>query len=187
MPFTYTKFDIQDLILVSPKVFPDGRGYFLETYKESDFKTNGIDYVFVQDNHSRSSQGVLRGLHFQLAPKAQGKLVRVVRGRIWDVVVDIRQSSSTFLKWYGVELSDQNNNMLFVPPGFAHGFVTLSEEADLVYKCTAEYDPDLERGIRFDDPEINISWPIKDPNLSERDLKQPYLSDAKKDIEIIGF
>jgi dTDP-4-dehydrorhamnose 3,5-epimerase len=179
MPFNFTQLELPDLILVSPKIFPDGRGFFFETYKKSDFESNGITQHFVQDNQSRSARGVLRGLHYQLHPKAQGKLVRVLRGGIWDVAVDIRKGSPHFRHWCGVELNDHNNQMLYIPPGFAHGFITLSEEVDLHYKCTNEYDITCERGIRWDDPEINISWPAIDPLISDKDLKLPLLKNAE--------
>lgn len=179
MPFDFLKLELPDLVLVNPRVFPDGRGFFFESYKKSDFEANGISPLFLQDNQSSSTMGVLRGLHYQLHPKAQGKLVRVLKGRIWDVAVDIRKRSPYFRRWYGVELNDQNKQMLYIPAGFAHGFITLSEEVDLHYKCTNEYDIALERGIRWDDPEINILWPRKDPIVSAKDSELPLLKDAE--------
>ena len=179
MPFKFTKLKLTDLILIEPQVFFDKRGFFLESYKESDFSTHGIDEKFVQDNHSLSKKGVLRGLHYQLSPHAQGKLVRVIKGEVWDVAVDIRKSSHTFLKWDAEELSEENRKMLYIPPGFAHGFVALTDEVHLIYKCTSEYDPALDTGIRWDDPDIGIDWPVKNPLVSENDKKLPYLRDAE--------
>jgi dTDP-4-dehydrorhamnose 3,5-epimerase len=178
MPFTFTRLSIPDLILIKPRVFPDERGFFCETYKLSEFAANGIPDAFVQDNHSSSSYGVLRGLHYQLPPHGQGKLVRVIGGRIWDVGVDIRRSSPTFGKWAGAELSDENMSMLWIPPGFAHGFVTLSESVHLLYKCTSEYDKGCERGIRWNDEDIGIEWPIKEVLVSKRDESLPSLKNA---------
>jgi dTDP-4-dehydrorhamnose 3,5-epimerase len=153
----------------------------METYKKSDFKKAGIDTDFVQDNHSKSVKGVLRGLHYQLEPKAQGKLVRCIRGKIFDVAVDIRKGSPTFGKWIGLELSEENKLMLWIPEGFAHGFLTLSEEAEIVYKVSgAEYSPEHDRGIRWNDPDIGIKWPLEgEPILSEKDRIAPLLKDAE--------
>ena len=178
MPFEFSRLSIPDLVVVIPRKFPDGRGFFCETYKRSDFSEHGIPDEFVQDNHSFSSRGVLRGLHYQIPPQAQGKLVSVIGGKIWDVAVDVRKSSCTFGKWAGVELSDENMNMLWIPPGFAHGFVTLSESVHLIYKCTREYDKGCERGIRWDDKDIGIDWPIKDVFISSRDASLPTLIEA---------
>jgi len=178
MPFEFSRLSIPDLILVTPRVFPDGRGFFCETYKRSDFSKHGIPEDFVQDNHSFSLRGVLRGLHYQIPPQAQGKLVSVIGGKIWDVAVDVRKSSSTFGKWVGVELSDENMNMLWIPPGFAHGFVSLSESVHLIYKCSSEYDKGCERGIRWDDEDIGIDWPIKEVSISSRDASLPKLLEA---------
>ena len=182
MPFKFKRLEIPDVILVEPVVFKDERGFFMETYKESDFKNNGINYDFVQDNHSRSKKGVLRGLHYQLHPKAQGKLVRCIKGRIWDVAVDIRKGSPWFGKWVAVELSQENKLMLWIPPGFAHGFVAL-EDSEVMYKTTAEYDRELDTGIRWNDPDIGIRWPIDNPILSEKDANLPYLKEAKNNFE----
>jgi dTDP-4-dehydrorhamnose 3,5-epimerase len=179
MSFSFEHLSIPDLILVTPRAYPDDRGYFLETYKKSEFIANGIETEFVQDNHSLSTRGVLRALHYQLAPRAQGKLIRVIGGKIWDVAVDIRRSSPTFGKWVGVELSDENKSMFWIPPGFAHGFVALSESVHLLYKCTAEYDKASERGIRWDDPDIAVDWPIRDVLVSERDAALPAFKDAE--------
>jgi dTDP-4-dehydrorhamnose 3,5-epimerase len=178
MPFMFTPLTIPDLKLIVPRVFPDDRGSFFETYKASDFADSGIPDNFVQDNHSISYRRVLRGLHYQLPPVPQGKLVRVARGVAWDVAVDIRKDSPNFLKWEAVELSAKNRHMLYVPPGFAHGFVALTDEVHLIYKCTAEYSSQHEMGIRFDDPQINIQWPFDNPILSERDRHLPLLEDA---------
>jgi dTDP-4-dehydrorhamnose 3,5-epimerase len=170
-------------ILIKPKIFRDGRGFFLETYKHTDFVTAGIKEHFVQDNHSKSSLGVLRGLHYQKAPRAQGKLVRCVKGKIFDVAVDIRKGSPSYCRWVGVELSEENNLMLYIPPAFAHGFVVLSESAEIMYKCTDEYSPADDRGIIWNDPEININWPVKDPILSEKDRMLPLLRDADNNFD----
>lgn len=182
MPFEFEKLSIDGLVLVKPKVFGDNRGFFLESYKKSDFCANGIDVEFNQDNHSRSTKGVLRGLHYQLKPHGQAKLVRCSKGRIYDVAVDIRKGSKTYGKYVKVELSEDNKHMLFIPEGFAHGFVVLSEEAELLYKASGEYAPDADRGVRWNDPDINIDWEIDfDPILSEKDKIQPYLR------EIAGY
>ena len=164
MPFKFKKLKIPDVILIEPIVFADERGFFIETFKTSDFKANNISYEFVQDNHSKSRKGVLRGLHYQLKPMEQGKLVRCIKGKIWDVAVDIRKGSPWYGKWVGVELSEENKLMLWIPPGFAHGFVAL-EDAEVIYKCTKEYAPQYERGIIWNDPELAIHWPIKNPIL----------------------
>ncbi len=179
MPFMFTPLDIPGLVLVVPRQFPDDRGSFFETYKTSDFEDHGITGAFVQDNHSISKGGVLRGLHYQIPPAAQGKLVRVTRGRAWDVAVDIRKKSPDFLKWTSVELNDENRHMLYIPPGFAHGFIALTDNVHLLYKCTAEYSSAHERGIRWDDPQIDISWPVEVPLISERDDELPLLKDAQ--------
>ena len=151
---------IPDVLLIEPKVFGDDRGFFFESYNHKAFKeATGIDIDFVQDNHSKSSQGVLRGLHYQLPPRAQGKLVRVVQGEVFDVAVDIRKSSPTFGRWVGEILSAGNKRQLWIPPGFAHGFVTLSDTAEFLYKTTDYYAPDRDRCIRWNDPELDIRWP----------------------------
>ena len=181
MPFEFIRTEIPEVIIVKPRVFGDERGFFMETYKKSDFEKAGIDTDFVQDNHSKSVKGVLRGLHYQLEPKAQGKLVRCIRGKIFDVAVDIRRGSPTFGKWIGVELSEENKLMLWIPKGFAHGFLTLSEEAEIVYKVSgAEYSPEDDRNIRWNDPDIGIEWPLEgEPILSEKDKTAPSLKDAE--------
>ncbi len=155
--------------------------FFLESFKHSEFAKADISFNFVQDNHSRSKKGILRGLHYQLNPKAQGKLIRCIRGKIWDAAVDIRKDSPTFAKWVAVELSEENKFMLWIPPGFAHGFVAL-EDCEILYKCTAEYDPALDRGIVWNDPLIGIKWPIENPILSEKDKKLPLLKDAENNF-----
>ncbi len=180
MPFEFIETEIKGVILIKPRVFGDSRGFFMETYKKSDFEKAGIDTDFVQDNHSKSTKGVLRGLHFQKEPFAQGKLVRCIRGKIFDVAVDIRKGSPTFGKWVGFELSDDNKLMLWIPKGFAHGFLTLSDEAEVIYKVSGgEYAPDYDAGIRWNDPDIGIKWPLDgEPILSEKDKKAPLLREV---------
>ncbi len=178
MPFEFKKLEIEGVVLVKPIVFSDDRGFFMETYKYSDFAKNGIKENFVQDNHSKSVKNVLRGIHFQLNPKAQGKLVRCIKGKIFDVAVDLRKNSPTFKKWVGVELSEENKYMLYIPAGFGHAFLTLSDEAEVLYKATEEYSKEHDSGIRWNDPEINITWGIKSPILSEKDANLPYLKDS---------
>ncbi len=162
---------IADLCVIEPTVFSDERGFFLESWNARGFADAGIDQTFVQDNHSRSARGVLRGLHFQ-NPNPQGKLVRVTAGRVWDVAVDLRRSSPTFGRWHGVELSAANKRMFWVPPGFAHGFIALEDGTDCLYKCTAFYEPADEHALRWDDPAIGIAWPLEGvtPTLSAKDL-----------------
>jgi dTDP-4-dehydrorhamnose 3,5-epimerase len=182
VPFDFRRLDIPEVVLIEPKAFGDERGFFMETYKRSEFEGFGIGGEFVQDNHSRSAKGVLRGLHYQLKPRAQGKLVRCTRGRIFDVAVDIRAGSPTFARWVGIELSDENNRILYVPPGFAHGFVSLTDFSEVIYKCTAEYSSEDERGIAWNDPDIKIDWPVKEPVLSPRDSELPFLKDADNNL-----
>jgi len=177
MPFNFTHTEIHDVIVVEPRVFKDDRGFFLEKYKMSDFKKNGINIDFFQDNYSKSTRGVLRGLHFQKAPSAQAKLVSCIRGKIFDVAVDIRPESLTFKKWVGVELSEENKKMLYMPEGFAHGFVVLSDEAEVAYKASNEYSPEHDAGIRWDDPQIAVNWGVENPLVSEKDEKLPFLED----------
>lgn len=169
--------NLPDVILIKPKVFPDQRGFFMESYHEQKLAELGITQSFVQDNHSRSSRGVLRGLHYQLG-KPQAKLVRVSSGRVVDVAVDIRRGSPTFGRWTSAELSADNHLMLFAPEGFAHGFLVLSEQADFLYKCSNFYDQEQERGILWNDPEIGIEWPLAGltPSLSPRDAANPALN-----------
>ncbi len=179
MPFEFTRLEIPDVVLIRAKAFADERGFFLEAYKRSEFVANGIPVTFVQDNFSRSARrDVLRGLHYQKDPKAQGKLVMVLRGRIWDVAVDIRKGSPTYGRWVAAELSEEEHTMLWVPPGFAHGFCVLSDGADVLYKCTEEYAPELDRGIRWDDPDLAIPWPVTQPILSAKDARLPRLEEA---------
>lgn len=182
MPFEFIRLEIEGLVLVKPKVFGDSRGFFMETYKKSDFVENGIAEEFNQDNHSKSSRGVLRGLHYQANPYAQAKLVRCTRGKIYDVAVDIRPDSKTFGKYVKVELSEENKQMLYIPKGFAHGFVVLSDEAELVYKTQGEYSAAHDRGVLWCDKDINIDWEIDfEPLLSEKDKVQKTLSEIDKE------
>ena len=178
MPFNFKRLRIPEVILVEPTVFKDERGFFMETYKMADFVAAGIKKDFVQDSHSRSAKRVLRGLHYQTPPFAQGKLVRVVRGEIFDVAVDIRKGSPTYGKWVGVLLSEENKDMLYVPEGFAHGFCILSEIAEVSYKNTNVYSPQFEAGIIWNDKDLNIKWPVKEPILSEKDRKWPTLREV---------
>ena len=171
------KTPIEGLVVIEPTKFGDDRGYFMETYNLETFHKNGLDMEFIQDNESKSKRGVLRGLHFQ-SEYSQGKLVRCTKGSVWDVGVDLRKDSDTFGKWYGVELTEDNKKMFYIPEGFAHGFIVLSDEAVFNYKCTNLYHPEFDGGVRWDDPEIGVVWP--DPGcellLSEKDTKQPLLS-----------
>lgn len=171
MSFNAKQLSLPEIILIEPEVFVDKRGFFMETYKYSDFARIGIGEKFVQDNYSMSVSSVLRGLHYQENPKAQGKLVRCLKGKIFDVAVDIRRESPNYAQWVGVELSEENYHMLYIPTGFAHGFLVLSEMAEIIYKCTEEYSSEYDRGIIWNDPDINISWPISDPIISEKDQK----------------
>ena len=179
MPFTFTRVDIDGPIIVEPVFFADDRGFFMETYKKSDFEAAGIHIEFKQDNHSLSSKRVLRGLHYQRPPFAQAKLIRIIKGSVWDIAVDIRESSPTFKKWVAVELSEENKKMFYIPEGFAHGFVALSDDVHLVYKCSNEYSSKHDAGILWNDPEIGIKWPVKNPVLSGKDGILPLLKDAE--------
>ncbi|MBN1558807.1 dTDP-4-dehydrorhamnose 3,5-epimerase [candidate division KSB1 bacterium] len=172
---------IPDVIIIEPKIFGDSRGYFMETYKEPLFRENGISAQFVQDNMSKSVKGTLRGLHYQLDPHAQGKLVRVVRGSVFDVAVDIRRGSPTFGNWIGVELTEENKRSMWIPAGFAHGFYVFSDFAEFTYKCTDIHTPHAERGIIWNDPQINIDWPIAGGllQLSKKDANNPLFKDAE--------
>ena len=182
MPFEFERQKIKDVILIKPKVFGDNRGFFMETYKKSDFYANGIDVEFNQDNHSKSTKGVLRGLHYQASPYGQAKIVRCGRGRIYDVAVDIRPNSETFGKYVKVELSEENKCMLYIPVGFAHGFVALSDEVELLYKASGEYNPSADRGVLWNDNDINIDWEIDfEPLLSEKDKIQPRLCEINRE------
>lgn len=175
---------LPEVILIKSKVNGDDRGFFIESYKQSVFVENGITDKFVQDNYSRSIRGVLRGLHYQLNPLAQGKLVRCILGQVFDVAVDIRCGSPNYGKWIGYELSADNNRMLYIPAGFAHGFLTMSDIAELMYKTTAEYAREYDRGIIYNDPTIGIIWPNVDCEiiLSEKDQNQPLLKDAENNF-----
>jgi len=172
--------NLPGVIVIEPKAYVDKRGFFLETFREDVLLQAGINAHFVQDNHTRSSQGVLRGLHYQMT-QTQGKLVRVAAGSVFDVVVDVRSSSPTFGQWYGTELNEDNIKMIYVPPGFAHGFVVLSETADFIYKCTDYYHPESEQGIAWDDPDLNIDWSIAEIaekiSLSDKDKQNVKLKD----------
>lgn len=182
--FNFHPTGLAGLIVIEPQVFADHRGYFMETYHQKQFTAAGLAAVFVQDNHSQSVKGVLRGLHFQ-KERQQGKLVRVVRGEIFDVAVDLRKGSPTYKRWYGVNLSADNKRSLYIPEGFAHGFLTLSEVADFVYKCTDFYHPEDEGGLAWNDPEIGIKWPlerVEKVTLSEKDQRYPSLSQIKIEL-----
>ena len=173
-----TETAIPDVLMIEPKVFGDSRGFFFESWNAREFAAAGIDASFVQDNHSRSHRGVLRGLHYQIE-HAQGKLVRVIEGEVFDVAVDLRRDSPGFGRWEGHRLDDEKHHQLFVPPGFAHGFCVLSPIAEVEYKCTALYDPTSELGIAWNDPDLAISWPLSGtPKLSTKDAAAPRLKDA---------
>jgi len=178
MPFDFEKCEIPGVVIVAPRVFEDERGFFLETYKTTDFARNGIDVDFHQDNHSLSAKHVLRGLHYQMPPAGQAKLVRVVSGAVWDVAVDIRRGSATFKKWFAIELSEANRKMLYIPEGFAHGFVALTDNTHLLYKCSAEYSPSHDAGIIWNDEDLGIDWPVDAPLLSAKDMALPPLKEA---------
>ena len=180
-----TPLAIPDVLLIEPKVFGDERGFFFESFNQQRFnEVTGLDLQFVQDNHSKSAKNVLRGLHYQLPPKAQGKLVRVVAGEVFDVAVDIRKNSPTFGQWVGVILSGDNKHQLWIPPGLAHGFLVLSESAEFLYKTTDYYAPELERGIIWNDPELAIEWPIDGvPLLSGKDAVSARLSSLHPTLE----
>ena len=182
MPFTFKRLSIPDVILVEPQSFSDDRGFFFESFKQSDFFSNGIDKKFVQDNFSHSVNGVIRGLHFQKAPKAQAKLVTVLKGKIFDVAVDIRKNSPTYGKWVSEILSDNTHNLLYVPEGFAHGFCVISDEADVLYKASNEYSQEHERSIIWNDPKLDIQWPIKKPIISNKDNKLSLLENLDNDF-----
>jgi dTDP-4-dehydrorhamnose 3,5-epimerase len=173
------KTEIEDLYIIETKVFEDNRGWFTESYSAKKFKDNGLDIDFIQDNHSLSKEKkVLRGLHFQLNPKAQTKLVRCTRGSIYDVALDLREGSSTYKEWFGVELSAENKKQFLIPKGFAHGFLTLSNNSEVQYKVDEYYAPEYDRSVKYNDPEINIDWGIENPILSEKDEKAPLLKDS---------
>lgn len=177
--FTFTETDIKDVYIIDVKTYGDSRGYFMETYKESDFKAAGLDYKFVQDNQSSSRKGVLRGLHFQRT-YPQAKLVRVLSGEVFDVAVDLRKGSDTYGKWVGVFLSEENHRQFMIPRGFAHGFVVVSDEAEFAYKCDELYHPEDEGGIMWNDPDIGIEWPdVGEIILSEKDKKHLPLCESR--------
>ncbi|OAA92735.1 dTDP-4-dehydrorhamnose 3,5-epimerase [Clostridium coskatii] len=179
--FNFKATDIKGVYIIETGIFGDNRGYFMETYNYNDFKEVGLDMVFVQDNQSKSKKGVLRGLHFQ-KNYSQGKLVRVVKGRVFDVAVDLRDGSSTYGKWVGVTLSEENKKQFYIPKGFAHGFLVLSDEAEFCYKCTEFYHPEDEGGIIWNDPDINIKWPLEGIDniiFSEKDKLWPTLKEYK--------
>lgn len=178
--FKFTKTSIEGVYIIEPTVFGDERGYFMETYHQEEFKEAGLDLNFVQDNQSKSTKGVIRGLHFQYN-NPQGKLVRVIKGEVFDVAVDLRKDSTTYGKWEGVKLSEENKKQFYVPEGFAHGFLVLSDVAEFTYKCTDFYDSEDEGGILWNDPDIRIVWPVEDINevlLSEKDKKWKTLKET---------
>jgi dTDP-4-dehydrorhamnose 3,5-epimerase len=175
--------EIEGVVLIEPAVHGDERGFLLETFRDSEMQSLGIEVDFVQDNQSRSDAGVLRGVHMQ---RGQAKLVRCPRGRIFDVAVDLRPDSPTYKRWEGYELDDVDHRQLFIPAGFGHGFCVLSETADVLYRLSSYYDPDLERGVAWDDPEIAVRWPISDPILSERDRNAPSLADLAASSSGLG-
>jgi dTDP-4-dehydrorhamnose 3,5-epimerase len=177
--------DLPGVVVVQPDVFRDARGFFLETYHADRYRAAGIAEAFVQDNHSRSVRGTLRGLHLQLG-RMQSKLVRAIEGEIYDVAVDVRVGSPTFGKWVGVTLSAENFKQCFIPAGFAHGFVVISETAQVEYKCSNAYDPKAEIGIAWDDPDIGIRWPVSEPLLSARDRSQPRLSEIRDRLPVFS-
>jgi dTDP-4-dehydrorhamnose 3,5-epimerase len=175
---------IKDLLIIEPRVFEDTRGYFYESYSQANFSEAGIDIHFVQDNQSKSVYGVIRGLHYQLAPKAQTKLVRVLEGKIFDVALDVRKGSPTYGQWFGMEISAENRKQLLIPRGFAHGFSVLSETAVVFYKCDAFYAPEYDAGIIYNDPELKIDWRIPEDKalLSDKDSRLPLFKDAKNNF-----
>ncbi len=183
MAFQVERTELPEILLITPSVHLDARGFFLESYKKSAFSTIDIRAPFIQDNLSRSRRGVLRGLHYQLEPHAQGKLIRVLRGEMFDVVVDIRSGSPTYAKWMSMTLSAEEHKMLYIPPGFAHGFYTLSREVEILYKVTREYNKAHERVIRWDDPSLGIVWPHSKPKLSDKDRDAPSLADVENNFK----
>lgn len=173
---------LKDLVVIKPKVFEDSRGYFFESYNENSFKQAGVSVNFVQDNQSLSQKGVLRGLHFQNNPHAQGKLVRVITGAVYDVAVDIRKNSATYGQWFGLELTEENKWMMYIPPGFAHGFATLRDNTIFSYKCTNLYNKPSEGCILWNDPTLNIDWKISNPLLSAKDLEGTLFKEFKSEF-----
>lgn len=179
MKITKTKLD--GVVIIEPDVFGDNRGFFMESWNKEKMAELGLDYDFVQDNHSKSTvKGTLRGIHFQKGDKAQAKLVRCVKGAVLDVAVDLRENSPTFKQWVGVELSEENKKQLLIPRGFGHGFVTLTDDVEFLYKADNYYAPEADAGIRWNDPEINVEWCVENPILSEKDKKNPFLKDCKE-------
>jgi len=180
MSFAFRTTDLSGVLIIESPVFSDARGFFMETYVSSEFAREGLALPFVQENHSHSVRGTLRGMHAQRPPKAQGKLIRVVAGEIFDVAADVRRESPTYRRWVGVALSASNKRSLYIPPGYMHGFCVLSADAEVIYKTTEEYAPESEYGARWDDPLLSIDWPIRSPLLSDRDQRWPWLSDRSE-------
>jgi dTDP-4-dehydrorhamnose 3,5-epimerase len=181
LAYKLTPYKLEGLLLVEAKSYPDERGFFMESFRERDAEGTPIPRL-VQDNLSRSKKGVLRGLHYQISPNAIGKLIRCVRGRIWDVAVDIRKGSPTYGQWAALDLDDSGNRMFWIPPGFAHGFYTLSDEADVLYKVSGYWSLDVDRGVRWDDPALKIDWPGKSPLVSPKDAVLPTLAEADNNL-----
>mgnify|MGYP000285989261 CR=1 FL=1 len=179
MSFEFVPLDLPGVVLVRARMYHDERGFFREMFRADEFRAAGLPDSFVQDNHSLSRRGVVRGLHYQLPPKAQGKLITVVAGAAWDVLVDLRPASPTFRRWAALELREGDGVGVYVPPGFAHGFAALADGTHLVYKCSAVYDPSLDTGIRWNDPELAIPWPVRDPVVSAKDASLPTLAGAQ--------
>lgn len=176
-----TKTKLEGVVIIEPDVFGDNRGFFMESWNKKNMAEVGLDYDFVQDNHSKSTvKGTLRGIHFQKGDKAQAKLVRCVKGAVLDVAVDLRRNSSTFKQWIGVELSEENKKQLLIPRGFGHGFVTLTDDVEFLYKADNYYAPEADAGIRWNDPDIGVEWGVENPILSEKDKKNPFLKDCKE-------
>lgn len=179
MKITKTKLD--GVVIIEPDVFGDNRGFFMESWNKKKMSELGLDYDFVQDNHSKSTvKGTLRGIHFQKGDKAQAKLVRCVKGAVFDVAVDLRKNSPTFKQWVGVELSAENKNQLLIPRGFGHGFVTLTDDVEFLYKADNYYAPEADAGVRWNDPDIGVAWGVENPILSEKDKKNPFLKDCRE-------
>lgn len=176
-----TKTKLEGVVIIEPDVFGDNRGFFMESWNKKKMAEAGLDYDFVQDNHSKSTvKGTLRGIHFQKGDKAQAKLVRCVKGAVLDVAVDLRKNSPTFKQWVGVELSEENKKQLLIPRGFGHGFVTLTDDVEFLYKADNYYAPEADAGIRWNDPEIGVEWGVENPLLSEKDKNNPFLEDCKE-------
>jgi dTDP-4-dehydrorhamnose 3,5-epimerase len=182
MPFEFEKTNIEGVLVVKPRIFGDERGFFLETYKKDDFENNGIKGNFIQDNHSKSKKGVIRGIHLQKGEYSQAKIVRCIRGALWDVAVDLRKNSKTFGKWFAIELSEKNKYMLYVPKGCGHGFAALTENVEMEYKNDNLYSFENEMGVKWDDKNLNIKWPVENPLISEKDNLLPSLSEFEKKL-----